>query len=97
MIISIIIPSFNSYETIIKCVESIFNCENTDLIELIIIDDHSTDNSLQAYEEIKRKYHSVIIIDNKIGVKSACLARYDILKDFYWTVVAYVSFCHTVK
>ena len=44
--VSVIVPAYNSDNTIDKCVESILNQDYPDL-ELIIVDDASTDNTLQ--------------------------------------------------
>ena len=61
--ISIIIPMYNAREYIARCLESVINQSFND-IEIIIVNDGSTDESL----EICRKYAEVderIIILNK--------------------------------
>lgn len=50
-VLSIIIPIYNSERYIKKCIESILSQSNKNF-ELIIIDDGSTDNSIQILEEI---------------------------------------------
>lgn len=45
MLYSIIIPYFNGYKTIDRCIESIYSQRiDSKKIEIIIIDDSSTDN-----------------------------------------------------
>lgn len=51
-IVSIIIPIYNSEKNIKKCLESIINQTYTNL-EIILIDDGSTDNSIEICQEYK--------------------------------------------
>lgn len=51
-IVSIIIPIYNSEKNIKKCLESIINQTYTNL-EIILIDDGSTDNSIEVCQEYK--------------------------------------------
>lgn len=60
--LSIIIPNFNNSNLIEQCVESIGSFEN---IEVIIIDDKSTDNSSVILKKIKDKFKDIKIIYNK--------------------------------
>ena len=52
--ISIIIPVFNTYEYIERCISSIKNMEN-DNIEIILVDDGSTDDSGKLCDDIANK------------------------------------------
>ena len=51
-IVSVIIPIYNSEKNIKKCLESIINQTYTNL-EIILIDDGSTDNSIEVCQEYK--------------------------------------------
>jgi glycosyltransferase involved in cell wall biosynthesis len=54
--ISVIIPTYNSSKTILRCVNSILNQEGINvlfLIEILLIDDCSTDNTLELLKQIK--------------------------------------------
>ena len=56
--ISVIIPVFNSEKYLEKCLDSILNQTITD-IEIILIDDGSTDNSLQIIKQYAKKYNNI--------------------------------------
>ena len=58
---SIIIPCFNSESTIERCLKSVFN-QKFKGIEIISINDHSTDNTLNILKKYKKK---IKIINNK--------------------------------
>lgn len=51
---SFIIPTYNSEKTIFKCLNSVLNQENCDY-EVLIIDDGSTDNTLNIVTELSKK------------------------------------------
>lgn len=53
--VSVIVPVYNSEKYLIKCVESLIN-QTLDNIELIFINDGSTDESLRILNEYKKKY-----------------------------------------
>ena len=53
-IVSIVVPVFNAQKYIKECIESIINQTYKD-IQVIIVDDGSTDNSLKICEELKKK------------------------------------------
>ena len=66
---SIIIPCFNSKNTIERCLKSVFN-QKFKNIEIIVINDNSNDGSLRIINKYKKK---ITIINNKrnLGVGSA--------------------------
>lgn len=71
--ISVIIPMYNSQDTIIMCIESVLTQTKIDLIrEIIVIDDGSTDNS---YFTVRNKYCNNKLINiikkNNEGVSAA--------------------------
>jgi glycosyltransferase involved in cell wall biosynthesis len=53
--ISIIIPSFNSAETIERCIRSVLQA-NENNFEIIVVDDASTDHSPQLIEDLSAAY-----------------------------------------
>ena len=69
--ISVIIPAYNSENTISKSIESVCNQTYGD-IEIIIIDDGSVDGTLKVCELYQKRDHRIRVIhqENK-GVSSA--------------------------
>ena len=79
MKISVIIPVYNSSTYLRKCLDSVVNQTLKD-IEIIIINDGSTDDSKNIIEEYTGKYKNIIFIDQEnkgigktrnIGIKRA--------------------------
>ncbi|HRB38058.1 MAG TPA: glycosyltransferase family 2 protein, partial [Bacteroidia bacterium] len=56
--LSIIIPVFNESETIISVLEKVSDVQliNNIAKQIIIVDDHSSDNSLEAITQFKNKH-----------------------------------------
>jgi len=63
-LLSIVVPVYNSEETIKKCLNSIYRQSLQDF-ELILIDDFSIDDSLTIIEQYAQKYDNIKIIRNK--------------------------------
>ena len=62
--VSVIIPVYNVEKYLRKCLDSIINQTLKD-IEIIIVNDCSTDNSLQIIEEYKQKDDRIVFVDLK--------------------------------
>ena len=62
--ISIIMPIYNGAQFLNKTINSINNQTLKD-VEIICVDDGSTDDSLNVLEELKNKYNSIKIIEQK--------------------------------
>ncbi|MDR2204977.1 MAG: glycosyltransferase [Flavobacteriaceae bacterium] len=63
-LISIIIPCYNSEETIEKCLKSVVNQDYTN-IEIIVINDGSTDGTLQIIQNFKEKDSRIVLINQQ--------------------------------
>ena len=64
-LVSVVIPCYNCGKYIEECVESVIN-QSYPNIEIIIVNDKSTDNSEQKIEELKKKYPDKIkVITNE--------------------------------
>lgn len=61
-ILSIIIPVYNSEKTLEKCIDSVINIEN---VEIILVNDGSTDKTKEICLEYKNKYDNIIVIHQK--------------------------------
>jgi glycosyltransferase involved in cell wall biosynthesis len=72
--ISFFIPAYNCAKTIAESVDSIMETNFTDGDELIIINDCSTDNTLQILKELKIKYPAIILLEH-IRNKGGAAAR----------------------
>jgi glycosyltransferase involved in cell wall biosynthesis len=61
MLVSVIIPVYNAEKYIAECLESVLNQTWKD-IEIIIVDNNSTDNSLEILNRYKDKYSNCITL-----------------------------------
>ncbi|MGL4561181.1 MAG: glycosyltransferase family 2 protein [Brevinema sp.] len=61
--ISIIIPVYNKVHDLSQCLDSILRYKNKD-IEIIIVDDTSTDNSCDVVNDHIKKDHRVSLLSN---------------------------------
>ena len=69
--VSVIVPVYNSEKYISKCLNSLVT-QTLDDIEIIIVDDYSTDNSLQIIEYYQEIYPKKIkVIENKVNSGAA--------------------------
>lgn len=64
--ISVIVPVYNTEKYLKKCLESIIN-QNFQDIEIIIINDCSTDNSLNIIKEYMKQDGRIILVNKKIN------------------------------
>lgn len=69
--ISVIIPTYNRENTIVRCIESVLNQTYKD-IEVIVVDDKSTDNTEKVVKAIEDKRVRLIKLEKNSG---ACVAR----------------------
>lgn len=69
--ISIIVPVYNTSKYLKKCFDSIL-LQKYKNIELIVINDGSTDNSLSIIKEYKKKDNRIIVIDKKNSGQADC-------------------------
>lgn len=58
--VSIVLPVYNSETTILLCLKSIFK-QNYPIREIVMIDNHSVDKTIQTIENIKKKYKKIPI------------------------------------
>ena len=63
---SVIIPVYNSEKTIKRCIESITSQKRTD-VEIIIVNDGSTDMSENFCKELQNEYNNIIYIHKENG------------------------------
>lgn len=68
-LISIIIPVYNKEKYVEKCIKSILT-QSYNFIEIICVNDCSTDNSLKIITDLSKKYSSIKILENKKNIGS---------------------------
>ena len=79
-IISVIIPTYNSENTIIRSINSVLNQKVNNFIEIIIIDDNSIDKTVKKVKGIRIKNNfRKTIIKNKIN-RGSGYCRESVLK-----------------
>lgn len=72
MLISVIIPVYNVEKYIGNCISSILNQNVNDFLEIILIDDGSSDDSLSVIKEFERNYKNIkVIAQSNKGVSAA--------------------------
>lgn len=69
-VVSVIVPMYNANKTIIKCLNSIIKQTYTNL-EIIVIDDGSTDNSYQICKEFSEEDNRIFCFTKENGGVSA--------------------------
>ena len=57
--LSVVIPNYNNSKFLSKCIESIIEQSYEGLLEIIIVDDCSTDNSKEIIENYARQYNKI--------------------------------------
>lgn len=64
--VSIVVPCYNESKSIGKTIESLLNLNYPkDMLEIIVVDDRSKDNSVEIIKEYQKKYPSVRLIVNE--------------------------------
>ncbi len=63
MLISVIIPNFNNSSYLKECISSVFN-QTYKNIECIVIDDNSTDNSIEIITSLKKQFPYLLYFKN---------------------------------
>jgi glycosyltransferase involved in cell wall biosynthesis len=73
MKISVIIPFHNAYAFLEKSISSVLNQDETG--ELILIDDHSTDKSLDLVQQLQQRDNRINIFQNTANISGASISR----------------------
>jgi glycosyltransferase involved in cell wall biosynthesis len=64
-VISIVIPAFNMESHLPRCLDSVLINETFDSIEIIVVNDGSTDNSLSIAKTYRDKYPDLLVVIGK--------------------------------
>jgi GT2 family glycosyltransferase len=65
--LSIIIPSYNTKEILLECLNSIQNNSQDINLEIIVVDNNSTDGTVEDLKKISNKYISAIFLEKNFG------------------------------
>lgn len=86
--ISVIVPIYNVQKYLSKCIKSILSQDYTDF-ELILVNDNSTDNSLEICNKFQSIDSRIIIINNpqNIGIDKTRFEGIKIAKGDFITFV----------
>lgn len=71
--LTVVIPNYNNEKYIEKCINSVFEQTYSKMYQVIIVDDCSTDNSLQILEKLAEKYPKLYFVrlESNKGVSNA--------------------------
>ncbi len=69
--ISFIVPAFNEEKTIAETIEHIFNTGYKNILEIILVNDCSSDDTLKIAKGLTKKYKKLKILDNKKNLGKA--------------------------
>ena len=86
-LVSVIVPCYNHEKFVQQTIESIIN-QSYKNIELIVIDDGSTDNSPQILKELSKKYNFYYIHQKNIGLPATLNKMIKIAKGKYISIIA---------
>lgn len=67
-LVSIVIPNFNNEEYLVQCLESCMN-QTYKNIEIIVVDDCSSDNSIGIVKEYQKRDKRIRLIQNETNLK----------------------------
>ena len=74
---SVVIPARNEEDIIGKCIESIYRQDYpAELFEVIVIDDHSTDNTSDVIAQLQKKFSSLKLVRLEEAMKGKLLNAY---------------------
>ncbi len=71
--LSFVIPCYNDGDTIEQTIKGIYDSYDHDLLELIVVNDKSTDNSAEKIELLQKKYKFTIIHNPENRGKAASI------------------------
>lgn len=69
--VSVVIPAYNASKTIQNTILAVFDSDYDNMIEVIIVNDCSTDNTREIVERLQKKYPKLILINNKVNTGNA--------------------------
>ncbi|OGJ20038.1 hypothetical protein A3K73_03965 [Candidatus Pacearchaeota archaeon RBG_13_36_9] len=69
--VSFVVPAYNEGETIGEALKAIFDIDYDNIIEVIVVNDCSTDNTREVVEKFKKVYPKIKLINNEKNLGNA--------------------------
>lgn len=69
--VSFVVPAYNEEKTIAETIEHIFAIDYKNILEVIVVNDCSKDNTKGVVESLQKKYLNLILINNKKNLGNA--------------------------
>ncbi len=73
--VSFIIPAYNEEKTIADTIGSIFKSDYENIIQVIVVNDGSTDNTKKEVQKLLKKYPKLKLINNKVNLGNAAKSQ----------------------
>jgi len=89
--VSFIVPAYNEQSTIADTIKSIFKSDYKNIIEVIVVNDGSTDNTKQEVEKLLKKHSKLRLINNKKNLGNAAKSQNVGLKYAKGEIIAVVD------
>jgi cellulose synthase/poly-beta-1,6-N-acetylglucosamine synthase-like glycosyltransferase len=89
--VSFVIPAYNEGKTIKDTINHIFAIDYPNILEVIVVNDCSTDNTRKIVENMQKKYQNLILINNKKNLGNAARSKNEGLKYAKGEIVAFVD------
>lgn len=96
-LVSVVVPSYNHSQYITQCIDSIIN-QTYKNIQLIVVDDGSSDGSQDILINLKKKYHFELYLQNNKGLsKTLNNTLTNKVKGKYFSICASDDYFHPDK
>jgi poly-beta-1,6-N-acetyl-D-glucosamine synthase len=89
--VSFVIPAYNEAETIKDTIEHIFAIDYKNIIQVIVVNDCSTDNTKEVVEALQKKYSRIILVNNPKNLGNAAKSKNAGLKYATGELIAFVD------
>lgn len=74
--LSVIVPLYNEASTLEDCIQRLLEIEDEELsLEVIIVDDHSNDESLSVAHSIAQRYPEVVVLAHEVNMGKGAALR----------------------
>jgi poly-beta-1,6-N-acetyl-D-glucosamine synthase len=89
--VSFVVPAYNEGATIGDTVEHIFAIDYKKILQVIVVNDCSTDNTREVIEELQKKYPKLILINNEKNLGNAARSKNEGMKYAKGELIAFVD------